>query len=327
MRRAVIRVPASSANLGPGFDVFSVALEQPSLTVEAVLRDDGVFEVVNDGPYGGEVSSLPDEHAGARAARLMLRELGLGYGLSLKVDVRIPPRKGLGLSGAEAAGAVYALNELLGLGMDRERMVMYAARAEPGEHMDNVAASLMGGFSIAMRDSLAGGVVVRRVEPPGDLGLVVIIPDIPKASTARAREALPDSLARDVHVESAARCAVAAAALALGDLDLLLRAVSYDPYAEKARADAGVYGEMLTASKLLEEKKHLLTKFHVAETISGAGPSRLLWFKLSENRQRHGERPIDKAIDTVVSGIEESGYKVLEVLETRPSSVGCARVG
>jgi len=326
-RSITVVVPSSSANLGPGFDVFSVALQHPRLKIRAELNEDGRFDALGRGPYASEVDFDPRLHAGVRAARNFVELHRPGYGVSFSIDVGIPARKGLGLSGAEAAGAVFTLNELLESGISREELVPLAAEAEPGQHLDNVAASLLGGFIICLRDSVTKGVVVKRLQPPNDLAFVVIVPDVLKPSTEAARLAVPEKVERAQHVEATSRVAFASLALASGDVNLLLRAVALDPFVEPARAEAGIYGSGVTAKMLTEEKRLLLERFHVAETISGAGPSRLLWYRPSENKEPRGRRPIDKAIEAVVTNLLSVGHKVLNIFETGPSDAGCMPVG
>jgi len=328
MKRDKVRIvsPASSANLGPGFDVFSVALEEPCLVIEAEKKEErGVIEIINQGPYAGEVSSEPDKHSGARALSILMREKKIDAGFSFKIEVNIPPRKGLGISGAEAVGFIYAADKLLGLNLSDEEIIHYASGAEPGGHLDNVSASTLGGFVAILRDSLLGKLTFRKFTPPDDLGFVVIVPSIGKASTKEAREALPRAVDVNRYVEAAARCSLLSYALATGDVDLLLEVVSYDPYAETFRADAGVYGAGIDGKSLAEEKKTLLRQFHVAETISGAGPSRLLWFKKSENRQRE-KAPITQAVNYVVDNLEKQGHRITKIIETSPRRRGCEEI-
>jgi homoserine kinase len=318
-----VRVPASSANLGPGYDVFSVALENPHLEVYAEAVEGEGVKIVNIGEYAGEVTDDPERHAGARAAHKLLSDRMPSKGVLIRVNVSIPPRKGLGLSGAEAAGAVYAVNHLYKLGLTANELIQYAAYAEPGGHLDNVTASLLGGFTISMRDSLLGGMAFKTLRPPDDLGLTVIIPDVHKTSTEDARKAVPDQVSRQQLVEAVARSSLATASLALSDVDLLFRCVLYDPYVELARADAGVYGHGVDRHALLTEKLELYKRYHVVETISGAGPSRLLWYKLSENSGGAGTRPVDRAVEMIGENLASAGYKISRIYHTRPSAMGC----
>jgi homoserine kinase len=186
-----------------------------------------------------------------------------------------------------------------------------------------VSASLLGGFAIALYDSFLGRTVVRAVKPPEDLGFVVIVPDILKKSTEDARRAVPEGLSRHQHVETVGRAALATLALYASDLDLLLECVVYDPYVEMARAEAGVYGRGLNGELLTEEKRKIFQLYHVAETVSGAGPSRLLWYRFSENRGPEGERPIDKAVETVLDNLSSAGYRAHRIYHTGPSIHGC----
>jgi len=321
MLRGFFKAPASSANIGPGYDIFSLALANPSLKLEVSVGEGSGIQVRNTGKYGAQLSTDSQKHAGALAASNLLKHLGLEKRVELVFEANIPPRKGLGASGAEAAAAVYGLNTLLGLKLTKAELVRFAASAEPGGHADNVAASLLGGFVILLQnDDLLD---TFRVKPHEDLGMIVVVPDVEKESTAAARKALPEVVEVKTHVGLASRTAVAAAALALSDLDLFLKAVHIDPFVEVARANAGVYGPWLTGEKLLEEKRRLYKLYHIAEVISGAGPSRLLLFKKSENKRDFGRRPVDEALQEVMESIEAGGGRVLEVFETEADAYGC----
>ncbi|MDW8084013.1 MAG: homoserine kinase [Candidatus Caldarchaeum sp.] len=316
--------PASSANIGPGFDVFAIALEKPSLKLEVDVEEGEGVTVEVEGPYRDEIPTDPSLNAAGKAAQQLLQSKRIKKSIRIALEASIPPRKGLGASGAEAAAAVYALNKLLGLGLTDDEMVMAAAAAEPGNHADNVSASLLGGFVVCLRDRL--GLKVVSIPPPSDLGLVVIVPDIRKESTEAARKAVPSSVEMSVHVEVASKVAAASAAVCLGDVGLFLRSVVFDPLVECSRADAGVYGVGVTCRKLLEEKRVLFERYGVAEVVSGAGPSRLLLFDRKENKQEVGRRKIDEAVAELIRRLEESGTRILETIETRPSMLGCRQI-
>jgi len=317
---AVVKSPSSTANLGPGFDVLSLALEKPYLTIEVDVEDGEGVKVIPKGKYCGEFLE-PEKCAAAKAAEGLLRRAGVRKRVTLVVQADIPLRKGLGSSGAEAAATVYGLNHLLNLGMSLREMVEVAAYAEPGGHADNVAASLLGGFVAIFKDGEE--INLLKLSPPEGLGVVVIVPDVFKASTEDARKAIPLKLDLKTHIEVTARAAAAALALAVGDYDFFLKAVSHDPFVECVRADAGVYGGGVDCKQLMDEKKRLLRRYHVAETISGAGPSRVIFYKTSENRGELGKRPVDAAVSEVVESLEKNGHRVLEVIETKPDQFGC----
>lgn len=324
MRSVSCRVPASSANLGPGFDAFSMALEKPYLRVSAELlgRGSGI-EIRVHGRYAARVPSDPSLNSAARALATLLSEHDAGYGVALSIEAEIPVAKGLGSSGAEAVGAVICGARLLGLDMELREVVRIASSAEPGMHADNVAASAYGGFNIIHRSG--SELEVLNIEPPEDLGLVVIVPGIEKESTGRAREVIPGTVSGRVYVDGVSRAAMIAASLAMKRLDFVIRHVPFDPYVEPARADAGIYGEGYGWSTLLEEKRLLLERYGVGMTISGAGPSRLLWYD-AEKAGLGGRDVIGLAVKEVVEGLRRRGYGVDEVIYTRPSRSGAVLI-
>lgn len=324
MLKGVFEAPGSSANVGPGYDVFAIALEKPCLTLTAEIKDGDGVSIEIKGKYKDEVPSEPYSNAAGKAVQSLLETMNLRKHVKLVIEASIPPRKGLGASGAEAAAAVYALNKLLKLGLSKEEMVAIASQAEPGGHMDNVSASIYGGFVVCLRDEL--GLRVVSIQPPKDLGLVVVVPDVVKESTAAARKAVPEYVGMRLHLDVAAKMASAVAAACLDDVELFLRSVAFDPLIESRRADAGVYGRGITSNYLLEEKRILFRSYGVAEVISGAGPSRLLLFNRRENTGEVGKRKVDGALTELTHRIEKTGAKVLEIIETTPNLNGCREI-
>lgn len=316
-----VRVPSSSANVGPGFDVFSIALEQPVLDVEARVSDGPAgIELSFAGKYASSFRGDPNRCALGIAAINLMREKGITERVVFKVHANIPVRKGLGSSGAEAVAAVASLSYLFDLRLDAQEVVEYAASAEPGGHADNVAASALGGFVVIQKGR--GGIRCHRFDPPKDLGAVVIVPKIEKPSTEAAREVLGKHVPIERYVEGVSRASLVAIGMTSGNLALFLRNAPFDPIVEPERADAGIYGAGYDREVLSKEKSKLLEEYGVAMTISGAGPSRILWYNLSENDGPSGRRPIDLAVREVVRGLDSRGYGVEEVIFTTPSVKG-----
>lgn len=318
------KVPASIANLGPGFDVHSIALRKPSIEVTLAKATSGSVTIQTTGQFCQEVTTNPEFHAGARALRSLHKLFGLAESYALQIRVDIPPRKGLGLSGAEAVGAVLCANQIFKLGLDMPSVARIAATAEPSHHMDNVAASALGGFNI-----ISGMSVEKRqittYRPPGDLGVTLVVPDIEKASTEATRQSLPETVSREQYVICMGHISKISAAFASCDVKAIIETLPWDPTFEPARAEAGCYGKGVNAQFLREEKEMLLKEFHVAETISGAGPSRALWYSISENRRFRRKRhdsPIDSAIERVSTRLRLLGHDVREVFVTKPSIEG-----
>ncbi len=319
------KVPASIANLGPGFDVHSIALQKPMIEVTLAGAPNGSHEIKITGPYAKEVTANATLHAGAKALETMHAQFGKPEGYALRIKVEIPPRKGLGLSGAEAVGAVLCANRLFKMGLDIQSVARLAATAEPSHHMDNVAASALGGFNIITHAPLTEHPEIMTYPPPADLGVAVVVPKIEKASTEATREVLPTTIPRDNYVRSMSYVAKISAAFASSNVNAIIETLPWDPTFEPARADAGCYGKGIDAQFLQEEKEMLLKEYHVAETISGAGPSRALWFSLSQHRHVRKKKqtsPIDLAIKQVSNRLGSLGHEVREVYLTRPSAKG-----
>jgi homoserine kinase len=318
------RVPASIANLGPGFDVFSIALESPRIEVEFTAAGAGTKTIIVEGAHASEINTNPGMNPSGKALSALFDEFGKPEGYVLRIRGNIPPSKGLGLSGAEAVGAIVCANRHFHLGLKAQALVNIAAKAEPSNHMDNVSASALGGFNIVAANSL-GEIGAITFPPPKDLGLAVLVPNVEKTSTEAARQLVPSQVKTSEHVRSMGHAARISAAFAKGDVQAILETLPWDAIVEPARADGGAYGRGVDSGFLLDEKKTLLEKFHVAETISGAGPSRALWYSISEDLKKRRKNKIGiihPAIALVTYRLRSLGHEVLEVFLTRPSSKG-----
>ena len=191
-----VTAPASSANLGPGFDAIGLALELPFVFVTGEDPHDGLLPC--DGHHPASVAYTA---AGGGAGDHWWRS-------------RIPPGRGLGFSGA--ARVAGALAGALDSGLDepaaRSRALEVACELEG--HPDNAAASLHGGLVVTAAGHAIG------VPVPAELSVVVWWPDT-ETSTERSRAALPTTVSMEDAVFSAGRAALLVAALATGDLDAL----------------------------------------------------------------------------------------------------------
>jgi len=319
------RVPASSANLGPGFDVFSLALESPYIEVELVSAPAGTRTIVVEGLHAGEIDTNPNLNSAGKALSAVAEVFGKPMGYALRMRGEIPPGKGLGRSGAEAVGVVLCAIKQFKLGLDALGLVKTAGKAEPGRHLDNVAASALGGFNIVTRSSVDGEDVITTISPPKDLGVAVLVPTVEKPSTEIARRLVPFQIQTTEHARAMGYAARISAAFARGDVRAILETLPWDGIVEPARANGGIYGAGIDATHLMREKRTLLKKLHVAETISGAGPSRALWYSISEDRSRRRQNKagvIQPAIEFVTDGLRSFGYGVQKVFVTKPSTKG-----
>jgi homoserine kinase len=310
--------------LGAGFDVFSIALESPSIEVEFTAAEAGTRTIIIEGAHASEINTDPSINPSGKALSALFDEFGKPEGYVLRIGTGIPPSKGLGLSGAEAVGAIVCADRHFNLGVRGRALVKIAAKAEPSHHMDNVSASALGGFNIVSGNSF-GEIGPITFPSPKDLGLAVVVPNVEKPSTEAARQLVPSQVQTAEYVRSIGHAARVSAAFAKGDVQAILEALPWDTIVEPARADGGAYGRGIDSGFLFNEKKLLLEKFHVAETISGAGPSRALWYSISEDlkqRRKNKIGVIEPAIALVTDRLRLLGHEVLEVFRTRPSSKG-----
>jgi homoserine kinase len=195
----VVRVPATSANLGGAFDCAALALDL-HLEVVPALRPEPGLEVTCSGPEG---ASIPTD-----SSNLVLR---------LQIVSEIPVGVGLGSSAAAiVAGLLIGLQFSLAL-PDDATLIGLAAEVEG--HPDNVAAAYRGGLVVSAPTSFPGPVLSRKAQIPSDLDFIVAIPEL-SLPTAEARQAVPDRFSRADAVHNLQRTALLVASAFSGDFDL-----------------------------------------------------------------------------------------------------------
>ncbi len=264
--KVIVKAPATTANLGPGFDVFGMALEQPSDTVTIVPVSKGVTIEVT-GKAAGSIPTAPEKNTAGVVAKALLDEFSLNTGLLIKVEKGIVPGKGMGSSAASAAAVAYGLNQLFSLKLDNEQLVRLSAKGEVAsagfEHADNVSAAIYGDF-VVIRSYKPLDII--HVKAPSNLSVCVAIPEVaalPK-KTEKARSVLPKEVPMEKIVHNIGHAASMAVGFVTGDVDLIGRAMS-DVIVEPARAF------MIPGYQQVKEKALKAGACGVA--ISGAGPA------------------------------------------------------
>ncbi|HEY7668168.1 MAG TPA: homoserine kinase [Actinomycetota bacterium] len=254
--RLVARVPATSANVGPGFDCFGLALEvwneftvDPDAEPTVTWEGEGADELPTDRT---DMVSRAMAHA-ARAAGAPLPPLAM-HGLN-----RIPLERGLGSSAAACVSGIALADRLLGLGLEPEEMLELAGELEG--HPDNAAAAIAGGLTIAFGDG------VIRLDPHPELRPAVLVPEA-RLATADARAALPETVPLADAVFNAGHAAATVVALTSSP-DLLSSAL-------RDRLHQGARLRLAPKARSVFDE---LTAAGVAVCVSGAGPS-LLAFEL-----------------------------------------------
>lgn len=208
-----VRVPATSANLGPGFDVLGLAL---GLYNDIVYEEADRVVVAVEGEGAGRLDTGADNVV-ARAAGMAYEAAGRRFpGATIRCVNRIPPARGLGSSAAAWVGGLVAANAALGSPLDRDAVLALACRAEG--HPDNVAAALLGGLTVSC---VAGDRVTAVSLPvPADIGWVVLVPET-ESSTREARAVLAETVSRADAVFNLQRLGLLLASIASGRAELL----------------------------------------------------------------------------------------------------------
>lgn len=278
-RSVTVRAPATSANMGPGFDCLGIALDIWN-TVRVDLGEAG-FEIRGLGKR--ELPSGPDNLV-AQAFRMACEEAG-----ARAPDARftctnaIPLGRGLGSSSAAAVAGIVAANVLLDLGMDKGAMLALAAQVEG--HPDNSAAALYGGCQIVVRES--GRFITSSVRVPERVRAVLFVPDSPMP-TSESRSLLPTDAPMEDVVFNLGRVGLLVNALATDDLDLLRVATQdrlHQPHRQsifhpmrvilRAAMDAGAFGAFLSGAGssvlALTSGREMTIGYEMAEAASKAG--------------------------------------------------------
>jgi homoserine kinase len=259
-RRVSVEVPATSANLGAGFDCLGVAIDVTN-RIELEVRgwSRSGIELAVEGEGAGELTADHDNRfvrgleAALRAAR---GEVPEGAGWRISMVNRIPLARGLGSSAAASVGGLIAGNALVGESLPLSELLRLATEIEG--HPDNAAAALFGGFVVV--GTVDGAPEAIRFDAPRDLRAVLFIPEL-RLETRAMRDVLPELVPRVDAVENLGRVALGVAGLATGRHDLLrslmvdrlhepYRAAAYPqlPLLAQSARDAGAIGAALSGA-------------------------------------------------------------------------------
>lgn len=301
MSRVHVRVPATSANLGPGFDALGLAL---GLYNEVEARPAATTTVSIEGAGAGRLPTN-EKNVVVRAIRLAYEALGRAdEGWTVRCVNRIPSARGLGSSAAAWVGGLAAGNALLGSPLDRAALLRLAARAEG--HPDNVAAAVYGGLTVAGGEG--DGVVALTLPVPSSLVWVVLVPDVTSA-TSDARAVLPATVPRADAVFNVQRVALLLASLQQGRLDTLGAALDdrlHQPYRRRLFPWMPVVAEAARMAGAL------------GCVLSGAGPS-LLAITAAADVGRAVAAAMEKALaqagmrgSSQTLGVDTEGVTVVE---------------
>jgi homoserine kinase len=291
--RVTVRVPATSANLGPGFDCFGLAWD---LCNEVTVDTEAEPGVSWEGEGADELPTDGSDVVSRAITRALEQRIRLDPeaelpSFSLHGTNRIPLKRGLGSSSAAAVAGVALGRTLLGEAGGEDPQASFAHAAELEGHPDNAAAATFGGLTVFA----PGSGFVHRFEPHPDLDPVVVVPDRLRLGTAEARAALSRTVGRRDAVFNIGHAALAVMALTR-EPDLLLVAL-HDRLHEDARAS------------LMPESAAVLADLRgrqIPSCLSGAGPSLLAF-------EREGHRVGDPpdGWHTIRPGVRARGVEVV----------------
>lgn len=302
-RKIVVKAPATTANLGPGFDVFGMAFEQPHDKVIITPTANGIKIKVR-GLARNIIPTDPQKNTAGVVAEHMIKEFSLKTGLIIEIRKGILPGVGLGSSAASAAAVAYGLNRLFKLKLDQKQLVSYSAKGEVAsagfEHADNVSAAIYGSFVIIKSYNPLD---IIQLEAPANLRICIAIPKLPfqQKKTEKARALLPETVPMTHLKHNLGHAAALAVGFATGNIKLIGSSMS-DVVAEPVRAS------MIPGYHVVKEAALKAGAQGVA--ISGAGPSMIAIVNVKSG-------VASKVLKAMENGFKSAGVEA-EAFCTRP---------
>lgn len=269
-----VRAPSSTANLGPGFDVFGLALDAFFDEITITKKGKGIRIITSD-----SIPVVPKKNTAGVVVTELANKFKIKDGIEVKIKKGVPAGFGVGSSAASASAAVVAMNRLFKLNLDNNSLVKFAGAGEKASagsiHYDNVAASVLGGFVIVRTDPLD----VIRIEPPSDLVLCIAIPNlkVPAKKTEVSRNVVPKKIKLADGIINLSNAAAMVAGFMKKDSILIGKSVK-DVIVEPARQ------HMIPSFK--QVKENALDAGANGVTISGAGPSVIAFTTKSSDQKK-----------------------------------------
>jgi homoserine kinase len=261
MDKITLISPATTANVGPGYDIFAMALKEPYDEITLELNDKGKIEIIISGDTQNIPANPEDNTAGLAVLELMKRRRIIN-GVKITINKKMPSGGGFGTTGASAAAAIFGLNKLLDFNLSSNELIDIARMGEVASggspHADNVAASILGGF-----------VLVKSYHPIDVLKLD--IPEFPlvlaaiRKSQRTTRGFITYEIGQEKLKEQMARCARVIHAIHTKDIEEFGSAISVDHIAEPVRGAA--------IPEYIDTKQRIIQAGAFGCTISGGGSS------------------------------------------------------
>ena len=276
VKSVTVHAPCSTANLGPGFDVFGLALDAFYDKIIVKKKGKGIsIKTQDDIPHGIE------QNTAGLVAKEMKKKCKISGGIEITIEKNVPAGFGMGSSAASAAACAIGINKLYNLKLSVNELVSYAGIGEKASagsiHYDNVAASILGGFIVVSSNPLN----VIRVDAPKDLILCLAVPEmkVPKKKTKVSRSVIP----KNVKLSDSLKNLTNATHIVAGFLN----------------KDSKMIGESVIDVIVEPARKHMIPGFDNVKknalragafgvTISGAGPSVIAFTNKKHNVKKIG---------------------------------------
>jgi len=272
--KITVRAPSSTANLGPGFDVFGLAVDAFFDEVTLTKKKSGISIITED-----NIPTNPDNNTAGLVVKNMIKKFKIKDGIEIKIKKGVPAGFGMGSSAASAAATVIAFDKMYELKLDENTLVEFAGSGEKASagsvHYDNVAASVLGGFVIVRTNPLN----VIKIKPPMNLRMCVAVPklEVPKKKTKVSRGVIPKKISLVDSIANLSNAAAIVAGFMKKDPKLIGDSIK-DVIVEPARQ------HMIPGFAKVKENALKAGAFGV--TISGAGPSVIAFSKSSADLKK-----------------------------------------
>ena len=267
--KITVRAPSSTANLGPGFDTFGLAIDAFYDEITLSKTKSGITIVTDD-----DIPTNPENNTAGLVVKNMKKKLKIKSGVEIQIKKGIPAGFGMGSSAGSAAATAVAFGKLFKIKLNSNQLVEFAGFGEKASagtiHYDNVAASVLGEFVIVKTNPLN----VIKIESPTNLRMCVAVPkiEVPKKKTKVSRGVIPKKVKLTDAVLNLSNASAIVAGFTKKDPKLIGNSI-VDVIVEPARQ------HMIPGYK--QVKQNALKAGAYGVTISGAGPSVIAFSKNS----------------------------------------------
>ena len=267
--KITVRAPSSTANLGPGFDTFGLAIDAFYDEITLTKTKNGITIITDD-----NIPTNPENNTAGLVVKNMKKKLKIKSGVEIQIKKGIPAGFGMGSSAGSAAATAVAFGKLFKIKLNSNQLVEFAGFGEKASagtiHYDNVAASVLGEFVIVKTNPLN----VIKIESPTNLRMCVAVPkiEVPKKKTKVSRGVIPKKVKLTDAVLNLSNASAIVAGFMKKDPKLIGNSI-VDVIVEPARQ------HMIPAYK--QVKQNALKAGAYGVTISGAGPSVIAFSKNS----------------------------------------------